>query len=1140
MKPQGFGSTNHCSGISINEAIMKRLFLLFSFFLAVGLALWPEQSATAKEEGNGKNGRNQRLAKPTGVPTRTLVNVGQLAMWIYADGLASVDPDGNSGIIFPRGTAGVIYQDGLIFGGYVQDGIEPALRVGGQAYTTGMQPGRIISKGKVESLDALDVRLWRIRRDYKDADLTQDAAEVLRIPLSSVGEAEIAQIRAQYEKDWNEWPWQKGAPWYDTGVDGLFDKDEKDKDGKGYDPVTNPDPAKDNFPIGTERDGTRQPEEAPGLANADQVVWVVCNDYSSANTIGLYGSPPIGVEEQITLWAYRRSDALGHAIFKQFKLIYKGLENTPANATIDTLYMCQWSDPDLGSFGDDFAGCDPKLSLGFIYNSVSLDATFQQFALAPPASGYDFFAGPAVDGAATDEAIINLKRVKGKRNLPMTTFAFFAAGQADSDPDRGGPYSGTQQWWNLLRGFRPRPISPPQRKIDPTTTQPSLFWVSGDPTTQTGWLDAGPGDRRILMSSGPVAQVSVGDTIETVVAMVAGIGSDRLSSVKVLKFYDNAAQIAFNQLFDLPKAPPSPKFTLTPLDGAVVIDWGSDLDGVAATEGQDEKTYKFEGYNVYQLPSASASISQAVKLATFDLQNEITTIKQTTFDPQSGELLDLPAQLGKNTGIQRSLRITTDKLRERPLSNGQTYYFTVTAYNYSPVDTLAIRTLESPLQITAVVPQTPRPGVRYAETTGQSVAVTKVSGTGFSDVKTLPITVVDPTKTKSADYRVSIDKNAQGNLQWTLRNLSAGQDLLTSANLGSVDTGDPNDDFDFPIVNGLRIAVPQVPARLISDSTKFVKGTPWLEGFRYDAGSPASADHAITTGADLAVHYLGAFGSNFNPRNQVPVLLKFGPSHKQKAYRLRRTGPGATYLIQPTNPTPEINVTAFEVTDPKNPRQLTISWRDQIGDGVWNPAVGTDNVEVIFIHFRSYDPTMSQYAHSGNGQTEIPSEVTIGDKADIMYGVSFAVVEGHTLNESDIEYKIRPIIRLGQGDQYTFSTKGTSELVDVAKKDVDVVNVFPNPYYGLNRAEIGRFDRYVTFNHLPKKATIRIFTLAGVLVRTLMKDDATQFRRWDLQNEEGLPAASGIYIVHIDMPDLGKTKVLKLAMVREEQFVPNY
>lgn len=102
------------------------------------------------------------------------------------------------------------------------------------------------------------------------------------------------------------------------------------------------------------------------------------------------------------------------------------------------------------------------------------------------------------------------------------------------------------------------------------------------------------------------------------------------------------------------------------------------------------------------------------------------------------------------------------------------------------------------------------------------------------------------------------------------------------------------------------------------------------------------------------------------------------------------------------------------------------------------------------------------------------------------------------------------------------------------------INVFPNPYYGAHSNEANRFDRYVTFNHLPQKATFRIFNLAGVQVRKMEKDTPEQFFTWDLLNESGLPVASGLYIVHIDMKDLGKEKVLKLMLIQSDQVLEYY
>ena len=110
----------------------------------------------------------------------------------------------------------------------------------------------------------------------------------------------------------------------------------------------------------------------------------------------------------------------------------------------------------------------------------------------------------------------------------------------------------------------------------------------------------------------------------------------------------------------------------------------------------------------------------------------------------------------------------------------------------------------------------------------------------------------------------------------------------------------------------------------------------------------------------------------------------------------------------------------------------------------------------------------------------------------------------------------------------------------LAANDVEMVNVYPNPYVGYNPQEVNKYERFVTFTHLPTNATLRVFNLAGVLVRTLKKEGGGQFFEWDLQNEDGFPVAAGMYIVYIDMPDQGKTKILKLGVIPEQQFIDKW
>ncbi|NUO84334.1 T9SS type A sorting domain-containing protein, partial [candidate division KSB1 bacterium] len=110
----------------------------------------------------------------------------------------------------------------------------------------------------------------------------------------------------------------------------------------------------------------------------------------------------------------------------------------------------------------------------------------------------------------------------------------------------------------------------------------------------------------------------------------------------------------------------------------------------------------------------------------------------------------------------------------------------------------------------------------------------------------------------------------------------------------------------------------------------------------------------------------------------------------------------------------------------------------------------------------------------------------------------------------------------------------------LAQASAKNVGVFPNPYFAFNPQETTRLSRFVTFNNLPETATIRIFNLAGQLVARLDKSDASQFIRWNLLNLSNLPVASGMYIAHVDMPALGATKVLKLAIIQEGEVLETF
>jgi hypothetical protein len=101
-----------------------------------------------------------------------------------------------------------------------------------------------------------------------------------------------------------------------------------------------------------------------------------------------------------------------------------------------------------------------------------------------------------------------------------------------------------------------------------------------------------------------------------------------------------------------------------------------------------------------------------------------------------------------------------------------------------------------------------------------------------------------------------------------------------------------------------------------------------------------------------------------------------------------------------------------------------------------------------------------------------------------------------------------------------------------ARADAAAINVVPNPYYGEAVTPTGLAKHRIRFTHLPAKANVRIFNLAGNLVKILLKDDPSQFLEWNLQNEHSLPVGSGVYIAYIELPEFSITKTLKFIVIQ--------
>ena len=1071
--------------------------------------------------------------------------LNNLEMWFSNNGFGSHDPaTGNNGLMFPKGSGnGVIYQDGPILSGKVGN----IVRLHGTTFNTSLQAGPC-----EEGVDPTDprYRIYMVRKDWET------------LPPTMVWQSGPGYVKDNYERDYREWPFDLGAPYV------------------------------------VDETGIRSPRFI-----GDEQAWFIMNDLSTTSG-SFYGTKTVGTEWHALIWAYNMAGPLANVIFKKYTIINKGTN------VIENAYLSYWSDPDLGDASDDLCGCDTNINMGFVYNGGASDGVYGSRV---PAAGYTYLQGPAVRSEdPNDVAKWNFGTKQGYKNLPLTSFTFFAnsnsgIGSAYYDPDFN--YAGGVEFYNLIQGFR----KDGSDWIDELTNTQTNFLFPGDPVTRTGWIDGGSPtgftqrDVRFTLSSGPFS-LAVGDTQELVVGIVIGRGADRLSSISIMKNNNLKVQEAYDRDFNLPSPPRQPNVTVTELPNQLVLNW-DDPATIRVTESHaDEDGYVFEGYRVYQLPTASSTVEDAILLATYDVVNDLTILMDVMIDPISGVELLYPQIVGTNSGLSRHYVLDRDYVRNRALVNGQSYFYAVTAYafNRGEVDPEIVpKILENPFRTITAIPQNLKSGMTNHTIVGADIDEITKTGPGSGS---LEVSVVDPTKVTGHTYEINFALDENEKLFWNVTDKVTGREVLDRWY-----NQDP-ESFDFPVVDGLFVHVNGItefgvwPDRYVAAALSQGEDY-WVENYLGWEWSPRNASPTINffdalgyytnlflcpynqwtqslgntplqamgsmqsvAGISPALNCLGwgdcwfsgtTFDGNMLPN--VEIRFSSDPSKWQKGYRYMRNVGATTPAAHPSYepfiinrgggyPYQDFVDVPFTAWDIENNRQLSVGFLENneygvgedgeptgIGavDGKWRAtAFVTGGREFLFIFGSNYSATPeSKYQVNMNSD----------DQTDLMYvllpvDIVYDDWEAEWPNDPGADVtatlKIKSFHGNLPGTVYTYKAPdGPSYADSTAKANVNDITVFPNPYYGNQVFEKNKFNKFVTFSRLPRKATIKIYSLAGEFIRVIEKNDDTQFITWDLKNHNKLAVASGMYIAHIDMPELGEQKILKLAIIMENQLL---
>ncbi len=560
-------------------------------------------------------------------------------------------------------------------------------------------------------------------------------------------------------------------------------------------------------------------------------------------------------------------------------------------------------------------------------------------------------------------------------------------------------------------------------------------------------------------------------------------------------------QQIYNANYRFARPPDKPTLKAVAGNGQVTLSWDS-----RAERSFDPflREFDFEGYLLYRstepnfqerllITDAYGNAIYQRPLVQFDLQNGIRGLHPVSVN-------GVQFNLGNDTGLRHSFI-------DRDVVNGQTYYYALVAYDrglvtpnpdgslptapdgqvdgLSPSLTTAV--INSNLagevvtdQNTAVVtPSAPAAG--YVPP-GFATRDEQTRGTGTAD-----ISIVAPTGLSSdARYELHFANpdawSTNARPRYTLVNTTTGETLDEA----SVHPGT----FEVPLTDGFAITLQNPDGVTVPDSS-----VRWVEG---DGGTYRAVVQPATISAAVPA------------TRHVPLPFDF---------EVRLTGAVADTSLrlafgQQAMPLP------FYVQNLTENRQQPVMIIEDVDSLRNNRYDHGDLIVLVDGVAPGQEPVLAGGAWRGAWAVRFfPPDPVIDP------GVPDVPPPAGSVLRFDTE---RPF---ASGDRISFSFTAAGFDAGRARTAMDSIYVVPNPYVAASTFEpanpylTGRGERRIYFMNLPPRCTIRIYTITGELVQTLTHDsDVTDGQEpWDLVSRDGMNIAYGVYIFHVDAPEVGQT-----------------
>ncbi len=714
---------------------MKKLVLFTAVYLGLGLSLQDLKAAKLEGESSstGKRGANNPSVSANCTPpsNRTDLDINNTRALIQTGGDMWWDLVGQPRYEIPKGSgSNSMFAGSLWLGG--QD-VSGQLKVAAQRFRS---QGNDFWTGPLSTVDAEITPATCVEWDkhfmtYRDevarfrawflcnSDPECDASEEFpnyQIPRSILEWPAHGRNFAPYNEDYYL------APFFDFDGDGNYD------------------PNNGDYPR-YDLDGNTDCQQRIVDIYGDQNLWWIFNDKGNIHTES--NGDAIGMEIRAQAFAFATNDEVNNMTFYNYELVNR------SSFQLTNTYFGFWVDVDLGNPQDDFVGCDVQKGFGYGYNGDEVDEDLggaKGYGSNPPAIGVDFFQGPFQDndqkdnclcendyfGAIADDGVPYKglgvgygDSIVDNERLGMRAFLY----HNNNNSPTGDPRTATE-YYNFLRSFWrdntkmvyggtgfQGSVPPPYIESDfmfPATSDVIGWGTGGVPQPNWTEVTAGnaPFDRRFVQSSGPftLAPGAVNNITVGVVWSRANSGG-RLASVEKLLRDDEKTQALFDNCFRLLDGPDAPEIEVIELDKQLVLrvynlptsnNFNESYaevnpfivapDTFTFQERVAYSTFKFQGYQIFQLKDASVSAAdlyddtKARLVAQCDIKDSITNLTNFVFSLDINAEVAFPRVVdAENNGISKTFSIIEDRFAagDRGLINHKTYYFMVIAYAHN-------------------------------------------------------------------------------------------------------------------------------------------------------------------------------------------------------------------------------------------------------------------------------------------------------------------------------------------------------------------------------------------------------------------------------------------------------------------------